>query len=342
MKKRLIIYLLFAFCGVSANAQRVVLIEQFTNSGCPICATHNPAVNNFVAANGGQVVSISYHTSFPYSDSMYFENPIESNERVAFYNVVGVPYSIVDGNYYRNPSSVFGPVISTTITNRLNDAPDYLITSIYNEIDVSANKIDAELVFTSLNANNINDSLQAMIVVIENTVLKSSYAGSPGANTETEYKYVMRKMIPGSAGTTLLNKNLSGTDTISFDWTFQNIKNINEVKVIAFVQNVNTQEVYQAASFTPTILTSVNTPADFFSVNCFPNPATKILLIHTSGTRNEGQFILTNMIGQTIWTGKFNSADKLVHIDVSQFPKGSYVLTVFDGMNTKHSKVILQ
>ena len=68
----------------SAQSQRLVLIEQFSNASCPTCGTYSPPVANYVHAHTADVVMITYHTNFPHFDSLYFENPLEVNNRVAF------------------------------------------------------------------------------------------------------------------------------------------------------------------------------------------------------------------------------------------------------------------
>ena len=167
MKKTVFTFTFLFIVMQFSFAQRVVLIEQFTNSGCPPCAAATPPVFNYVNNNPADVVAIGYHTSFPYSDSMYFENPAESNARVSYYTVQTVPYSIVDGNYYANFSSSFNTVIANTINTRKAIANKYNITNLNNTI--SGNVLNTKFVFESLNANNTNDTLRAHIVVIEKT-----------------------------------------------------------------------------------------------------------------------------------------------------------------------------
>ncbi|MBA2612738.1 MAG: hypothetical protein H0U95_12245 [Bacteroidetes bacterium] len=285
MKRTLTI---LALCVISlqfAFAQRVVLIEQFTNSGCPPCAAYSPPVFNYVNNNPADVVAIAYHTYFPYSDSMYFENTTESTARVNYYGVASVPYSVVDGNYYSNTSSNFNPVIASTINSRKAVANKYAINNVSTII--SGNLLSTKIAFESLHPNNFSDSLIAHIVVIEKNVLKSSYAASPGANTETNYEYVMRKMLPNQSGSLLINKNLNGKDTITFNWPMQKIKNNAEVRVVAFVQNKNTKEVYMANLFSTNISTGLNERlADGLSFKTFPNPANDVLYITVGRCKN--------------------------------------------------------
>ena len=234
-------------------AQRKVLVEQFTNSGCPPCAGNTPVVAAYVNSNLNTVLMLAYHTSFPYFDSMYFVNSFQSNQRVAYYSVGGVPNSRVDGNYF---AGNLVPTISTTIPARAAIAPRYAIS--FSPTNLSNNTVTINATFQSIDAMNQNESLTAMIVVAENNVLKSSYVCCAGANSETEYPWVVRRMLPDENGTPLINKQLNGIDLVNLNWTANNFKDLSEMRIVAFVQNTVAKEVYQAEISTPVIPTAVN------------------------------------------------------------------------------------
>lgn len=340
MKKRVFAFTFLLIAMQFSFAQRVVLIEQFTNSGCPPCAAATPPVFNYVNNNPADVVAIGYHTSFPYSDSMYFENPAESNARVSYYTVQTVPYSIVDGNYYANFSSSFNTVIANTINTRKAIANKYNITNLNNTI--SGNVLNTKFVFESLNANNTNDTLRAHIVVIEKNVLKSSYAASPGANTETNYEYVMRKMLPNQNGSFLVNRNLNGKDTIMLNWPMQKIKSNAQVRVVAFVQNKTTKEVYMANLFSTTISTGLNEiKKDALSFHVFPNPATDHLSISFYNLKNDATITIVDVLGKSLLTETV-SPDKTLLLNTSDFKKGIYFMILNDGMNAVSKKVVIE
>lgn len=340
MKKIVFAFTLLLTASQISFAQRVVLIEQFTNSGCPPCAASTPPVFNYVNNNSADVVAIGYHTSFPYSDSMYFENPTESNARVAYYNVQTVPYSVVDGNYYANFSSNFNSVIANTINNRKAIANKYNITNVSSTI--AGNNLNTKLVFESLSASNVNDTLRAHIVVIEKNVLKSSYAASPGANTETNYEYVMRKMLPSQNGSYLINRNLNGKDTITLNWTMQKIKSNAEVRIVAFVQNKNTKEVYMANLFSTNITTGLNEmKKDGLSFNIFPNPANDFLSINTSNLSRDASLKLIDVLGKTVLTENI-AANNTLLLNVSSFKKGIYFAILNDGANSVSKKILIE
>lgn len=311
---------------LSSTAQnRVVLIEQFTNSGCYICANYSPTIFDYADNNSADVVAIAYHTAFPYNDSMYHENSIESDARVNYYGVAGVPYSIVDGNYYENASSVFVPQLATTINTRKTEAPLYSIAE--SNSGFNSNVIDGEFVFTSNTSSNTTDSLVAHIVVVEKNVLKSAYAASPGNNTETEYGYVMRKMLPNQNGTLLLHKAINESDTISFSALLSNIKNLHEVRIVAFVQNVTTKEVYNSFLFNPQI-TNINeerTLDNTFKI--YPNPLANRFTVSATDGGTFKSINIINLQGAIVYGYTSATESSFASLDID-IPAGMYFIEI--------------
>lgn len=284
-----------AFAVTATAQQRIVLIEQFTNSGCPPCASSTPPVLQYVTNNPATTVAVAYHTSFPYNDSMYFENPAESNARVGLYSVVSVPHTVLDGNQYSGSSALFLSGMAAAISSRAAVPAQYGITSTGSQI--TGNTLQGSFTFTSLQNSNASDSLVAHIVVIEKNVQKSAYLASPGANTETVYEYVMRKMVPGAAGTPLVNRQLNGTDVIPFTWNLQNIKSIAEVRVVAFVQNTNTLEIYQAVMSDPNDITGIASAEKNDDFKMYPVPAHDVVVAATAQPFT-GTVTVTDMLGR--------------------------------------------
>jgi thiol-disulfide isomerase/thioredoxin len=296
MKSTILHSLFFCAFAITATAQqRIVLTEQFTNSGCPPCASSTPTVLQYVTNNPATNVAIAYHTSFPYNDSMYFENPAESNARVSYYNVFAVPFTVVDGNQYNGSSASFIPGMNAAYTSRAAVASPYTITT--SGTQITGNTLQGTFMFTSLQNSNAADSLVAHIVVIEQSVQKNAYLASPGANSETVYHYVMRKMLPGSSGTVLQNRQLNGTDTIPFTWNLQHIKSIAEVRVVAFVQNVTTMEVYQAAMSDPNDITGIAANTNNTEFNLYPVPAHDVVIAATAQPFT-GSVTITDLVGR--------------------------------------------
>jgi len=341
MKKIILSYALVLFINVTSTAQtRVVLIEQFSNSSCGPCGAISPSVYAYANTNPGIAV-IAYHTLFPYNnDSMYFENPTEATQRVNYYSVQGVPNSVLDGNVYNGSTNPFVANISTSVANRLNVAPKYNIET--SSLTLSGNQLSGSFQFTSLSASNTSENLVAHVVIIEKNVLKSSYAASPGANNETEYGYVMRKMIPGVSGTSLINTLLNGSDNVSLNWTLNHIKNKNELRVVAFVQNTNTKEVYQAQIFnvseTPVgLVENTKFPKKAF---IYPNPATGEFSISFKTQQHLKSITITDQFGKIVFEDNSDVTTDLItkKIDLNT---GIYFINISTESGSEIQKLVV-
>lgn len=284
MKNTLFICLLIIVNFNSKAQTRVVLLEQFSNSGCPPCASYTPPILSYVDANSSKIAAIVYHTAFPYLDSMYYENPVESDARVSFYGSFGVPYSFLDGNYYRNNSANLVNSIDNAVNTRNALNASYAISK--NNLSVSNRVITGSFNFKSLQ-NNSTENLAAFIVVVEKRVEKSDYKASPGKNSETYYSYVMRKFMTDVNGFTLTNKLTNEVNTVDFTWTIENFKDVQELRVIAFVQNLSTKEIYQSMQFNP-FETSTGVEENVLQNNfkMYPNPSFQTVHVESKDYSN--------------------------------------------------------
>lgn len=97
---RVSVAFLLALAAISLAAERVVLVEDFTNSACSYCWSFEPTLNSFVDTHlaSGDVSICRVHVNWPSSsDPVYLANPTEQQARWSFYNVSGVPTIKVDG-----------------------------------------------------------------------------------------------------------------------------------------------------------------------------------------------------------------------------------------------------
>ena len=256
MRKFLLLAIICLPFFVMSQAQRMVLIEEWTNASCGPCAAQNPDFNVLLDNNLDKVVSIKYQWYFPGFDPFYEQNPTEVDNRGEYYGLSGVPTAWIDGqlpdNDYGDGSGNWssyagGPYgytqgiidwsyaqstpISMTLTHSLND-------------DISEVTVDVTI-------TNMGDTDFIMadgrlhIALLEETV---EFAEPPGSTDERIFYNIMRKMYPDENGTAV--------DTIpageSVDFTITGavpdyIYGLAELKVAAFVQDHASTEVWQAA-----------------------------------------------------------------------------------------------
>lgn len=326
-----IIWSVLLFCVNQVAGQRIALLETFTNASCTPCATWEPAFNQMMDTFSQNTIRIAYHVAVPGLDSMHLENPTQVIDRQNLYGVTGTPWTQING------TAAFGTAI---LVNFWSDAiEDTFDTDVLPKYDVEIvnpmykNKFHkGKIRFTSRNNFSTNDTLQAMIVLVEKDVLKSSYLAAPGTNSETHYEYVMRKMLTGSMGVQILNTSLNAETLLDFSATIPYIKDTTGMQIVAFVQNKTTHEVYQAAMLEPVYTAhevientmymqdTIHAPTAYISTYTYDT-------IYTSSTMSND----TNLVSFTAHMGSNNSLDTMVtSVDTLDIITTATTITISD------------
>lgn len=245
--KNIVNTLLVCLFSVAAFGQnRLVLVEHFTQASCGPCASQNPALKTLLDANSTKVVALKYQTSWPGVDPMNAANPTEAAARVQYYNVTGVPNSVMDGSGPGSPGTI---VTTATINNRyntvapLNMSASHQWTPGYDSIQIGVFVANAG---TATVASGAAGSLKLHVAVIEEEV---NYPTAPGSNGETNFYQVMRKMVPDASGTTMADSWTAGqTQMFVFKVAAPSyLANLNKVSVVAFIQDNSGKSVLNAA-----------------------------------------------------------------------------------------------
>ncbi len=248
MKKFFVIVLGAAFILMvnlaAGQSQRTVLIEEFTNASCGPCASANPALNTLLTTNEAKAVAVKYQWYFPGYDPMHYHNPVEANARMSYYGLNGVPHVMGDGNVFNNhPNS-----LTQTLINNMYATPSPFTMTLDHVISPDFDSVYIDLIITCTQA--VSGNLVAHVVLEENEI---HFATAPGSNGETEFYDVMLKMYPNQSGTTLATSWAVGdADTLSFaealPWY---VYNVNQLCVVAFVQDNTGKNVKQAVRSAP-------------------------------------------------------------------------------------------
>ncbi len=278
----------FAVVAQAQVQQRLVLAEEFTQASCGPCASQNPGFNAVLTANAAKVISIKYQTSWPGVDPMNAQNPTEVQTRVDYYGITGVPHAQMDGTVVNGAPSA---VTAAAITSRQAVSPFYNVT-VSHTIAPTLDYMSVHAVFKLNDASLIgNADLRAHLAVVEKTI---NFASAPGSNGEKTFYSVMKKMLPGDQGTTLPAPTAVG-DSIVIDetWQLANVYDINQLAVVAFLQDNASKEVHQAAFSAPQaviadVATASATPAKIFL--CGAATSTNV----TASIRNGGPNPLTS------------------------------------------------
>ena len=223
---------------VNAQNERVLLFECFTNTSCGPCAQQNPALDALINNNGNRVAAIKYHMNWPgANDPMYLHNTADNNARRGVYNISAVPHTVVDGIRF---SEQPGYLNQNTVNNWL---------AIESPIDLrlkyELDEVDSVIYVHVMGraSTDITGSCKLYVGVIEKEI---HYNSAPGNNGERDFYSVMKKLLPSASGEYIGEMAEGDYFAYTFSWEWANVYNVDQLDAIAWVQNSNTKEVYQA------------------------------------------------------------------------------------------------
>lgn len=232
--------LLCFLTSVHAQYKRRVLLEEFTQAGCPPCAQQNPAFNARITANEAYVTPIMYHASFPGTDPMHTQTALDVLPRQQYYSVWGTPFLYVNGNQIGISSLTNSRIqydynnetpVNMTVTHRLNATFD----SVLIEVSVASTKA-------------LEGDFRLHVAITEAQI---QFAAPPGSNGEKDFPHVLRKLLPDHNGFPLGNMEAGFSKTYQFQWAVKNFYDLNQLSVAAWVQHQKTKEVWQSARSLP-------------------------------------------------------------------------------------------
>lgn len=215
---------------------RKVLTERFTSSTCVPCRIYNPTLENFLnTTDPEKVTNISYHMNWPApgNDPMYHINVADNSARRTLYGVNSIPDWFFDGARVQ-PDGGVGP-LQAAFNQRTNllSPVTIIVTDVFNGTNVT---VKAEVHCEGLIAN---PNVTIQFAVIEKIVYYN------GTNGETNYTYVMRKLLNSPDGTrvTLLPGNKV---SIEYSYVMDPVWNPALIYNMVFVQE-NTREILNCA-----------------------------------------------------------------------------------------------
>ena len=246
MKRSLLfLYLFILTAALSAQSQRTVLIEEFTQASCPPCEVSTPAFNQITEQNKDKIVQIRYHTSWPGVDPMNADNPVDAQSRVSYYGVTGVPAFFVAGTQTTFATSVLEAVPTQQEIDAASAMSAPFLMEMTHEIDDALENITINLTVTNEDTLSFDPAGHKLrIAIVEEEV---NWPFTPGSTSIVDYEYVMKSFPTSTAGVDL--DVLEASSSVDYTWTVElptTIYDYNKIAVVAFVQNEATNNVVQA------------------------------------------------------------------------------------------------
>jgi hypothetical protein len=307
---------------------RTILLEHFTNSADSASKTADVTLNNIVSEDSLDLVDLQYHTSFPGADPFNEQEPYIPSSRLLYYGLQDVPYTILDGGI--NASSRFDHKArklswKPARVESLENAK--FAIRIYSKL-ANRNTIYIKTWVTALTDMPANE------YTVHVGVAERKITGVTGTNGETEFRNVVKAFLPDPAGTTLYKAwNASDVDSVRNYWYLQNVYNMNELKVFAFIQDESTSEIYQVAMNKIDLVTGINDPSSLENgLLVYPNPANDEVYVQTDKPGGGTVRVdIYNNLGVVVRSIEIpGSADK-TNISTALLPDGLYIIRATSG-----------
>ncbi|MDP1623683.1 MAG: T9SS type A sorting domain-containing protein [Bacteroidales bacterium] len=310
----------FLYAGYS-QSPRLVMLEEFTSATCGPCVSKNAQFHTWQTQNPDKFTSIYYHVNWPVAgDPMNLDNPGEASTRVSYYMAptnMYVPYSVLDGNYYNGSAGGWN---MATIDNRLA-VPSPFEIQLQHQVSTGQDTVFSTILVKC--TQNVSASMTAHNVIIEKWI-HFAYAPCASSNGERDFYNVMKKMLPGSGGTTLPLSMVTG-DYVLIEgmWKVGTVYSFAEVASVGFVQDKGTKEIYQTANSSAGPLTlPYNNDLQVLDVVNIPPKTCNNNLSPQVRIRNNGSNPVTSMtvkykindgaLNSFTWNGNLGSMQKTV------------------------------
>ena len=316
----------FAFDNIFIGDRiRKSVLEHFTNSSSFECVAADSAVDSYADANPANVIDLQYHTEFPGSDPMNDNNPYPPSSRIFNYQIQNVPYALLNGGTGTGSRYDFDGPDGMPDEEVLKQASlEIPVFDVNLRVDWMEQGLEATTSVTCL-ADTFTSNLQLYMAVIETSV--TAYTG---INQDTVFNNVVLDMLPSAAGKFLGNAwSYWMTETRTFTWDYQDyVEDIEDLAVVAFVQNRDNGEILQAAAryLTPQVGSAPRTQNQAL-LHIYPNPASELLHVDLgdmhSGT---GCLKIVDITGKTLVIRDIQPGQTRYILDISGLAGGIYLI----------------
>ena len=249
MKKTIVSALLFIAFNITAHAQssNVVLIEEFTETGCGACSEYDSAFQAMTNANASKVAVINYHcfyTGDPFNNYMK-----AGDQRYAFYGIKdGFPSVMMNGKKPGGTTAHMHYATVSVVDAMYNQPAQFKLEIIAKPTGKgNIHSADINVKATALK-NNPSKNLRLFVVSTESNINYKERYHSTAVNGLNDFNHIIRALLPDSNGVAI-STQITGNVSKAKVSLINDDKEINfkEVRVIAFIQDMVTKEVLGAA-----------------------------------------------------------------------------------------------
>ena len=307
---------------------RKVLLEHFTNSTSPESGKADSILNNMVGTDTIDLIDLQYHTSFPGVDPFNAQDPYIPGARLFYYGVQNVPYTVLNGGYESSLRFDYSGKPLKWKTLRVESLGDAKFGISQNSQLINNNTIYITTRITAL-ADMPSNEYTVQVGVVERKV-----TGVTGTNGETVFENVVKAFLPDAAGNPFFRSwKANDVDSAKNYWYLQNVYDINELEVFAFIQDESTSEIYQVALNKFNLVTATkDLSSSENQLLVYPNPADNSVIVKLNKTVSEPVSIdIYNELGALVKSGEILTKENEARIVTSGFPDGIYIIRAISG-----------
>ncbi len=332
------IFMLALLASLSLAAERVVLFEDFTNSGCGPCWNYETQVNNFINNNlpSGRLCAIRPHVNWPASnDPIYVANPTEQTVRKAQYGVSSVPYYKIDG------------ILNASASNFQALYNQRLAVPAIIAIDVARNgdAVSGTLSFRIIAEEDPQWTVPMMLwpIIVEDNIPGVGYwSGST-------FEQAFRDNVLGYYGEELVFEGpYPDTIFVDADYTIASTWDVNELHLATFVQCAYQAQQHEVENCNWAKFLDIETGigdagwenSNNLVLSVGPNPSTGSFSVTAAVPGNmNGTVEVFNIAGRLVFSAP---AGEMQNITVDE--SGIYLvrLSTSDGMSVTESVAVIR
>jgi large repetitive protein len=149
------------------------------------------------------------------------------------------------------------------------------------------------------------------------------------------YKNVLRNILPDASGTIFETAWIKGQSVdVNLSGDLSNVTNKSKLKVIAFIQDDATKEIYQSVSDTLKSITTGISPsvAGNAGITVYPNPAAeKCFISFNTKSMNSSKVDIIDQNGSVVLTQRFAVGTTDVTLPLATVKNGVYMIRITSG-----------
>lgn len=322
---------LFPFLAINdafAQVAKTIIVEHTTNTRCSVCSSRNPGFYQNLNSQSG-IIHLSIHPSSPYSNCVLNQhNPAENDARTNYYGIYGsTPKLVIQGTNISPGADYSSPSIWDPFIGQTSPA------SIQIEQNKQSDLIQARVSIQTESTHNL-EGLKLFIALAEDVVNYNA------PNGENQHFDVFRKALPNEDGFEVtLPQNVGASVSFDVEIAPHPDWDLDQMFVVAILQNETDKEVIQAAATTPgqqDVISSIQTPPVLAGVQLSPNPFSSELSI-TLEDQEPSSVRVFDILGNLILADRFIERTQL---NTTSLTTGTYIIEIVNSKGRYADKLI--